>query len=178
MQTSIPILEIPLQVFTVFYAIGWGTLANALPRWKAFDTGRFWDADINTRRQVRRRLLWSIFWLTLLPALYFAGWLVIFGSNSTWRLTNWGFRSFVAVFSAALAAWTSPFGFYRIWVWGVQLWPKCFYPVDLKDSEWNQRFPSLPRDDLDSGHAWGNLLFAGVNLTISVLLPFAHFCFP
>lgn len=174
MQASIPTLEIPLQVFTVFYAIGWGTLSNALPRWKAFDTGRFRDPNVKTRRQVRRRLLWSVFWLTLLPALYFAGWLVVFGGNSAWRLTNWGYRSFLAVFLAAFAAWTPPFAFYRIWLWGVQLWPGCFYPVLLEEKDWNQGFPGLQRSDFGSDHAWSNLFFAGVNLAFSVLLPIAY----
>jgi hypothetical protein len=171
MQTSNPTLEIPLRVFVVFYAIGWGMLANVLPRWKAFDTGRFCVADRQDRRWVQNRLVWSLLWLTLMPALYFAGWLVFFGPYPTWHLTSWGFRSFALVFSAALAAWLPPFGFYRIWVSGVQRCAKCFYPLDWEDCKWDRRFPDLPKDDLDPDHACGNLLWAGINLAISLGLP-------
>jgi hypothetical protein len=175
MQGSQLNLSIPMTVFTIFYAIAWGALANALPRWKAFDTGRFWDEDVARRRLVRRRFVTASLLLNVLSPCYFACWLAFFGGRPGWELTEWGGRTFFAVLVAAMAAWTPPFGLYRIWASVVQKWPQCFYPVGLPKCEWDEQFPGFSQADLSPKWAVSNFCFGILYLTCSVFLPFAFF---
>ena len=46
-------MNIPQTILTVFYAIIWGGLANALPRWRAFDSGQFCDKTEGARARGR-----------------------------------------------------------------------------------------------------------------------------
>lgn len=167
-----PDLPVPIQVFIVFYAIAWGALANALPRWRAFDTSRFWADDF-----ARRRIVLSVFVLNILPPCYFAVWLAYFGSNPGWEITlRWGWRTFFAVFVPAIAAWAAPFGFHRLFVWIVQRQHQHFYPTYLRDADWEREFPGLRKDDLSSKWAPSNLFFAMVYFAVSVGLPCVFFC--
>jgi len=174
MQTNAVTVEIPIQVFMVFFAISWGALANALPRWKAFDTGRFWSSDRDERPQVRRRFRWSFVALTILPAIYFAAWLVWIGGTSAWHVARWDWRGALAISCAAVGAWTPPFGFYRIWAAVVQWRAKTFYPMDLSDAQWREKFGSLQKDDLSSKYAGPNLAFAVLYLAISIIVPLIY----
>jgi hypothetical protein len=148
------------QIFTVFYAIVWGTLANALPRWKAFDTGRCVKGSPGYPwYKPFLRLLLSVSLLTIIPIIYFA----------------WAFRSLIGVgppcsrgqlVFAALAA-IAPFGFYRLWLAAVQFRSGCFYP-EKWDLRWALWFPHLsPAEDLRSESATGNLVFGFVYLLAS-----------
>jgi hypothetical protein len=163
-------LPVALQVFIVFYAIAWGALSNALPRWRAFDTSRFWADDY-----ARRRIVLSIIVLNLLPPCYFAFWLVVVGSNPGWEIYRWGLRAFLAISVAALAAWTAPFGFHRLWVWIVLRRPQYFYPTNLVEKDWKKDFPGLPQDDLSPKWVRSNFLFAIAFLVVSFCLPYVFF---
>jgi hypothetical protein len=143
------------QVFTVFYAIVWGTLANSLPRWKAFDTGRCLKGSSGyPGYKSFLRLLLSLLLLTITPIIYFA----------------WAFRCLVGVgppcsraqlVFAALGA-IAPLGFYRLWLAIVQFRSAWFYP-EKWDLRWARWFPQLsPAEDLRSESAMGNLVFAFV----------------
>jgi hypothetical protein len=158
-------LSVPMAVFTVFYAIAWGALANALPRLKAFDTGRFFSD-----RLARRRFFWSMLILNLAPVFNFAVWLAVFGGRSAWDMRGWGSSAFWLIFFAAVAALFAPFGIYRIWVCVVQWWAECFYPIALDDCEWGKQFPNLRKSDLSADQARSNFIFGVLFLLISWLI--------
>jgi len=169
-----------LTAFTVFYAISWGALANALPRWKAFDTGRFWDSDAATRKEVRNRFYWSFLVLTVIPAAYFAIWDLVIDASAKWGITTWGLRAAAVIFAAAMAAWTPLFAFYRFWVSLVAFKLAWFYPKKLHEAanedEWKKRFPNLHRDDLNPAYVMGNFCFAWIYLLLSVIFSVVVVC--
>jgi hypothetical protein len=96
-------LSVPQEIFTLFYAIAWGTAANSQPRWKAFAWGAFFQYP-----ETRRRALLSIFILNALPLIYFI--LIL------WCLTSgkWSNGSPWTIMLSILPAF-APFGFYRMW---------------------------------------------------------------
>jgi hypothetical protein len=96
------------QIFMLFFAICWGTAANAQPRWKAFD----WSLVAEDAPSLRRCFL-SFALLNLLPILYFAAvliWLESWTTSPPSRFVQW--LSYVAAVLPALSA----FGFYRLWM--------------------------------------------------------------
>ena len=161
-------LPVPMQVFIVFYAISWGALANARPRWRAFDTSRFFADGL-----ARKRIFLSVLVLNILPPCYFAGWLAVVGNNPKWEFSRWGLRAFVAVLVAAIAAWAAPFAFHRVWVGVVLLRPRFFYPTNLGDECWKEKFPGLQKDDFCPKWVCANFIFAAVYFAVSLLPPLA-----
>jgi hypothetical protein len=139
-------LNIPQTVFTVFYAIMWGALANALPRWRAYDT-----AHMGADRRARRRFLRALTVMNLLPIVYcvFVLWLE---SGKTWNITGWGLRSSAKIFLAILPC-LAPFGFYRLWSAMMQHQANRSYPTKLwRTAEgkriWTARYPGLQEREL------------------------------
>ena len=141
------------EVFTVFYAIIWGTLANALPRWKAFDTGRCLRGSPGYPWcRALFRLFLSLALLTIAPILYY-GFLFM-----TLRRTG-ELCGPTQAFCAALGG-VAPLGFYRLWLVAVQLKNKWFYP-ETWNLQWSAWFPALSaREDLRRDSALGNFVFA------------------
>jgi hypothetical protein len=116
-------LNVPQTVFTLFYAIFWGTAANAQPRWKAFA----WGA-VGRDRATWRRVWWSVLLQNFLPLIYFVVilWLLSF---HVWNdLANWNFATLLKIFVSISPAF-APFGFYRIWTASVQRWGRFFYGI-------------------------------------------------
>jgi len=85
------------QIFLVFFAIFWGTVANAWPKRKPFQ----WP--LIKYGPVSRRLILSVTLLNAAPILYFS-WVLL-------RLSGHRF----SVISGILPAFAI-FGFYRIWL--------------------------------------------------------------
>lgn len=153
-------LNVPQQVFTVFYAIAWGTTANALPRWKAFAWGRvFVDPPSLWRALVSFALL------NLLPVAVYIGVLCSL-DGPVWILREWGrwtvFRLIVCVVAAFAV-----FGCFRIWASVMQRWSSCFYG-DTGTCQLRQHYPGLMPDDLDRRWASANFLFGLVYLMMGV----------
>jgi hypothetical protein len=116
-------LNVPQQVFTLFYAIFWGTAANAQPRWKAFA----WGA-VGIDRATWRRAWWSVFLQNFLPLIYFVVILWLLSFHVWSDLATWDFASLLKVFVSISPAF-APFGFYRIWTASVQKWGRFFYGI-------------------------------------------------
>ena len=108
------------QVYVLFFAIFWGAMASAQPRWKAFH----W-CYIHVLH-VRHRLMLSMMILNLFPILFFAGALWILRcpvqDASSWTVGTVARVVFLGVLPAF-----STFGFYRLWFGLVELWPDSFY---------------------------------------------------
>ncbi len=150
------------QVYVVFYAIMWGAVANAIPRWRAFDTGNWRD------KKARRRFWWAILTMNILPLAYFALplWLL---SGESWNKVDrsaWGIAKFLIAALPSLAL----FGTYRLWLAGVQSQPDMFYPRDLSDEDWNKQFPGLPKEHLAEHQACPNGCFALAYLGVPMVL--------
>ena len=119
------------QIFVVFFAIFWGTAANAQPGWKAFQ----WPL-LKYRRQlplVRNRLRKSMLLLNVVPIVHFA--IAIWMMHLQW-VTQ------LPLVPAALVGMLTAFagfGFYRVWLGFIERNRKEYYyttrdqfPEDLR----------------------------------------------
>jgi len=106
------------QIFMVFFAILWGTSANAWPRWKMFH----WTFFLRSSR-IRRRVLWSVLVLNVIPVAYFACVLQRLGQVSTRGLDT------PTILFGLIPAF-AVFGLYRLWFSLVERVPKFFYYED------------------------------------------------
>lgn len=113
-------LNIPQTVFTVFYAINWGLIANVQPRWKAFDWPR-----IQTGRTFRRVMLSVVFFnLFGIVIFVFVLWLL---HHPVWYLAQkWGWREMMLVGTSVLPAF-AVFGLRRTWLAIIELATDSFY---------------------------------------------------
>ena len=147
------------QVFALFYAIMWGTLANVWPRWRAFD----WAQVVRPgeRAITVGRCLLSILMLNALPILFFVlvfMWLEDWVLDGTWW--QMGYK--------LVAIMIQPFtlvGFYWVWTSIIQCFRPCFYPTILDP----KLFPNLNEHDLDRKGALPNFVFG----LLYVLVPIA-----
>lgn len=111
------------SVFMLFYAIFWGAIANAQPRWKAFQWPLF-----SRMPQVKRRVLTAVLLLNVLPLCFFAyGMWALYGRGPTATAPLSGslhylIRGVIPAFSV--------FGIYRLWLAILELNPNCFYASD------------------------------------------------
>jgi hypothetical protein len=177
MQVQFIQLNIPQQIFTLFYAITWGTAANSQPRWKAFA----WAA-IRDDAASRRRAWLSVFLLNVLPLVYFVSVLGCLSSESLWNTTAWW-----KIFFSILPAF-APFGLYRIWLAAVQQWSERFYgPLPAKDREpceqdnrpemWKQIGIELKvASDLNQRWALGNFFWGTVYILFGPVVIFIVWC--
>ena len=155
-------LNVPQTLFTVFFAICWGTAANAQPRWRAFA----WPYALEEVASLKRLVL-SFAIMNVIPILYFVGVLHLL-SDTQWQMTTWtypaGFKKILGGLLPSFAA----FGFYRLWL-AIILWkPKCFYGFDKSNIDKN-KYPALAQNDPDPKWFRGNLIAAIVYMVISVL---------
>jgi hypothetical protein len=139
------------EVFALFYAIMWGSLANVWPRWKAFD----WTLVFKKGDGVitLRRVTLSIVVLNALPILFF---IIALHRLDHWRLEGGWWCIGIKLFIIML----QPFaivGFYWLWVSIVQLFKATFYPVPLTSA-----YRTLSEnEEHDLGREWAtpNLVF-------------------
>src|SRR5882724_6402650 len=130
-------LNVPQQVFTIFYAISWGTAANAQPRWKAFAVG-----VLGQDRPSRWRFILSFLLLNLLPFLFFAISLKSLAPSPWCSVTSWGFRTLWLVFVSMVLA-LAPFGFYRMWTAAVQSHPMRYYGAGPYKDKGDEKRPEI-----------------------------------
>ena len=105
------------EVFMLFFAIIWGTVANVQPRWKAFQ----WPL-LCRHRPATHRVILSVLLLNVAPLLLFA-------------YVFWALRHHTAsepepilhlIIHGILPAF-GVFGCYRLWLATVEAWPATFY---------------------------------------------------
>jgi len=101
-------------LFLIFFAIFWGTMVTALPRWKPFQ----WPLFLRFRPATWRVLL-SVVTFNIIPLVYVAMMIDIL-SQSTVKLSGCQLvlRGVVPAFAA--------FGFYRLWLGVVEIFPNLF----------------------------------------------------
>lgn len=171
------------QVFMLFFAIIWGAVANVQPRWKAFQTSLFFQVPV-----ARNRVLLSVAVLNVLPLVFFG--------YALWALAGHPDTSWARPFSApahlvvhGIIPAFAVFGFYRLWLGIVELWPTCFYAattaeVDLKYRHWEPTFRNCattplqegcPTVDLGPDTGWPNLFFAGLYILAAAVAPWLCF---
>jgi hypothetical protein len=133
-------LNIPQQIFTLFYAITWGTAANSQPRWKAFAWGAFFED-----RETRWRVLLSTIVLNALPLIYFVFILWCLSSGAWTNASQWNFNALWKILLSIFPTF-APFGFYRIWIGCVELWRERFYGVPIKLEDRRSQAISMGED--------------------------------
>ena len=111
------------QVYILFFAIFWGAMASAQPRWKAFH----WCYI--QMIHVKFRLALSMVVLNLFPILFFAGALWILRGPAQ-NASSWTAGTVARVVLLGVLPAFSTFGFYRLWFGLVELWPDLFYQKD------------------------------------------------
>jgi hypothetical protein len=114
-------LNVPQQLFAIFFAIDWGTSSNVWSRWKPFQ----WPMVCKSSR-IRTRTELSLLILNLVPLLYFA-WIqwILSGKVQFDPLSRFGF--FCQLIVSSIGPAFAVFGFYRIWIGIVESCPNCFY---------------------------------------------------
>jgi len=104
-------------IFMVFYAIFWGVVANAQPKWRAFN----WPVASQYVR-TRRRLALSLVILNLVPIVYFVP---IFLALHGIAIAQ-AFQAGVQVFLAIVAA-NAPFAVHRLYIAFLEFSPDRYY---------------------------------------------------
>lgn len=144
------------NIFVVFYAIFWGTAANAQPRWKAFQlllTFQF--------KRVTYRVALSFLLLNVLPILYF-GWTIWMLSGSHLAVKSWDIGSIARLVLHSVVPAFATFGFYRMWIGVIELDPDFFYFAT--DQDVPERFsavePSVEFLKIRTGVGPRNILYA------------------
>jgi hypothetical protein len=139
-------------VFSLFYAIFWGALANVWPKWKAFDWSLLVEAS--ERSYARRRCVLSVALLNIVPILFFVP---VFAHLGGWNsdCPQW------LVWLRLMVCMLQPFvliGLYWLWVAVVQRHRSKFYPAPLPQ----ERYTAIREVDLNSK-------FAGINARVALL---------
>jgi hypothetical protein len=161
-------------VFMLFYAIFWGAIANAQPRWKAFQ----WP--LITLPRVRRRVIVALILLNLVPLIFFAYAMCSLHNRGPTVATPFAgslhylIRGVVPAFAV--------FGMYRLWLAAVELYPDGFYEskeqaIDEKyrhvEPTYRYRLDCRKGPVVDLGEDCGkmNMLFGLVYILVSALAP-------
>ena len=161
-------LNIPQQIFVLFYAIFWGTVASTLPRWKAFAFPYVFHNQTEVKQTSQQRVVLSILMLNLVPILFFVCMLKVL-TGPAWEVRAWGWSATLRI-TAGLVAAFAIFAFYRFWLWAVLSRREAYYwPLDADAALFKQLYPGLSANDLDPRWARGNLLFALFYLVIVLL---------
>ncbi len=172
------------QVFMLFFAIFWGTVANVQPRWKAFQWPLFCKIP-----EAKHRALLSFGILNVLPLLFF-GYVL-------WALSGRGPKSYdgnLYVIAKILVQGVLPafgiFGIYRFWLAIIELRPGYFYrhyqyelPEKYRHVEPTYRHrvskynTNLPTVDLGKDSGWANLRVALVYIMLAGIFPWSFSLF-
>jgi hypothetical protein len=166
-------LNVPQQIFILFYAITWGTAANSQPRWKAFAWGAI-RADVASMK----RAWLSVAVLNVLPLLYFV--LILRALHSApWWASPWTFLGILRLLASISPAF-APFGFYRIWTAIVAWLRESFYGLlsnNTRPPIWDEIGIGVdPITDLNPIWAAGNLFWGFVYVLLGPVLISAVWC--
>ena len=162
-------------VFMLFYAIFWGAIANAQPRWKAFQ----WPL-ISEMPQVKHRVWTAVLVLNVLPLCFFAyGMWALYGRGPTNTTPLSGslhyiIRGVVPAFAV--------FGIYRLWLAILELNPSYFYAADPEkvDEKYRHVEPTYrhrlddrkgPVVDLGEDAGWANFRAGLIYVLLAGLAP-------
>ena len=117
------------QIFTLFFAIFWSIVANAQPKWKAFQYTfflRIWQTTF--------RIIISFLILNILPILYFC--------TILWLLRNdvliepWTQNTLKQIVLHGIVPAFAIFGFYRIWISFIEFFPRFFYRENVNGTQY------------------------------------------
>lgn len=158
-------LNVPQQVFVVFFAVMWGAIHNVMGRWQAFDTGRLPRDSFAARRFALATAM-----LSVAPVVVFAFIIGVLLRDDIWEIKGWDTFAFFKILAAALPSLTL-LGFYRFWLCAVQLRPRWFYHPTWR-LDWSELYPNLrPTRDLEAEAGWPNFRFGLYYLFGPILLP-------
>lgn len=159
-------LNVSQQFFLVFFAIFWGTAANAWPKRKPFH----WTFVLYSWR-VAGRVVWSIVGLNIAPVLFFSCTLQELGQKAAASTVGW----------PAVALGVTPafavFGLYRLWIAGIELCPTAFYYRDESEMIARGKYdlrgvdPTITELTLRRKWWWANALFGVVYIAVAALVP-------
>jgi hypothetical protein len=170
-MNNLPQMNIAQTLFTVFFAVFWGTVANVQPKWKAFQ----WPL-VGRVKPVKFRVLWAFLVLNVFELGYFGWALGKLGDAKFACLSGLGlvWRGVIPAFAA--------FGFYRLWFGLVELRPLWFYlkrshnlPPEFRKSEptveelWYPRNIGGRLQEIPITTGCQNLLFALLYLIAAVV---------
>ena len=108
------------NIFAIFFAIFWGTMAGSLPRWKAFQYPLICRIP-----EVTRRVSLSFVLLNLFPILFF-GWTMWVLKDRAIR-DPWTVWTISQIITHSVIPAISVFGFYRLWLAIIEFCPRTFY---------------------------------------------------
>ena len=162
-------LTVKQQVFTIFFAIFWGVVANVQPRWKAFQFPLIRDM-VN----VRWRVSAAVLILNILPILYFGIILSLLKNNKS------GINSIVHILINSVIPAIGIFGIYRLWIAIIEWRPDLFYKrnIDLVPKKYQHVEPTYSLEYSDSkypvvsiaeGACFGNFITALVYIAIGLI---------
>jgi hypothetical protein len=114
-------INLPQMIYTVFFAIFWGTVAGAWPRWKPFHLSLF-----HKHKKIRWRAFTAFVCLNALPVLV-AGLTLFMLSGHGLKKDCSGLGSWLWLFIVGVVPAFSMFGFSRLWVGIIELSPDKFY---------------------------------------------------
>ena len=154
------------SIFLIFFAIFWGTVCAAWPKWKPFH----WTFVFYSRK-VALRALWSFAFLNIAPLAYIV--LAYFRLSAVRSDSVITIRHLMMSIVPAFAI----FGIYRIWIGIIELVPSLFYyrdrdeisnmgKTDLAgiDPTWAGDIKLCPR------WWWANVAFGVVYVTGSIMM--------
>ncbi len=156
-------------VFTVFYAIFWGTVANAQPRWKAF------NLPLIGLPRTRNRIVLSMLMLNVLPLVYYGMVLLALIYPNT-DAKDWTAGTVVATVSFGAIPALAAFSFYRFWMGLVEWSPERYYygaqgdlPRQLRTRKGGWIIePTIDTLEIRQSMWWRNLLGAAIYLTVAL----------
>ncbi len=114
-------------VFTVLFAISWGTVSNVLPRWKPFHESLLWKI-----REVTWRFIVAFIFLNLVPWIFLA-WVLFLLQGPSLAKDEWSSGSALRLILGAMVPGLIPFGCYRVWLAINQKFSSCFYVRTRKE---------------------------------------------
>lgn len=152
------------SIFLIFFAIFWGTVCAAWPKWKPFH----WTFVFYSRR-VALRALWSFALLNVVPLAYII--LAYLRLSAVQSDSVLSVRHLMMSIVPAFAI----FGIYRIWIGTIELVPSLFY---YRDNDEISNMGKADLVDVDPTWAsdiklrphwwWANILFGVVYVAVSL----------
>lgn len=153
-------------IFVVFFAIFWGTVGNVQGRWKMF------QFPLIYLPHVAARLVLSTLLLNVCPIIFFAVAFFLLRDTPTSSPSQWTFLATLRQTVAGVIPAFAIFGFYRIWLGIVELFPTRFYQRnDQQDPSIREIEPSIETIHIGK-YPMGNIVFGTVYVILAIAAPF------